>query len=67
MQGGGAAFYLEPAGHDAFVFAARQHAVLHHLPDMQQPLASLLRAAPGLLVLGHQLADRKTVLAALGQ
>ncbi|MNQ95368.1 hypothetical protein D3C85_1109230 [compost metagenome] len=67
MQGGGAALDLEPAGHDALVLAAGQDAVLHDLPDMQQPLASLLRAAPGLLVLGHQLADRKPVLAALGQ
>ncbi|MNE07305.1 hypothetical protein D3C80_999180 [compost metagenome] len=67
MERGGAALDLEPAGHDALVAAAGLHAVLHHLPDVQQATPGLLHRAPGGFVLRHQLADGQAVGRALLQ
>ncbi|MNP13195.1 hypothetical protein D3C76_1054650 [compost metagenome] len=67
VERGGAALDLEPAGHDAFLAAAGLHAVLHHLPDLHQAVAGFLRAAPGLLVLAHQVADGESAGAAMGE
>ena len=67
MQGCGAAFDLEAAGHDAFVAATGFDAILHHLPDMQQARAGLGFRAPGGLVGQHHLADRQVVFGAMRQ
>jgi hypothetical protein len=48
--------HLESAGQDALVLDPALDAVLHHLPDPQQALGDLFVAAPGLLVLAHDLA-----------
>jgi len=61
VEPGGAALHLEPAGQPAFGAAAGAHAVLHDLPDLQQPRAGLRFRAPGRFVGQHQLADRQTV------
>ena len=57
VQGGGAAFDLQSAGHDAFMAAAGGDAVLHHLPDAQECGAGFGLRAPGGFVGQHQGAD----------
>lgn len=51
----------------AFLADAAGHARLHRVPDRPQPVADLVFAAPGLLVLEHQRRDAQAAALALGQ
>ena len=54
---GCAAAHLHPARQDAVGQAAPAHALLHDVPDLEQPGPHLGFRAPGLFVLQHDLAD----------
>lgn len=58
---------LEPTRQNALMLAAGFDAVLHHLPDAQQPGAGFCLWAPGLLVGQHYLADRQVVCGAVAK
>ena len=67
VQTGRAAFDLQAAGHDAHLLAAAAHALLHHVPDVEQAGAGLGVGAPGALVFENDLADRNALVAAMRQ
>jgi hypothetical protein len=54
---------LETAGQDALTRQAALHAVVHHAPDLEQPVVDLRVGTPGALVLQHQRRDRQAGLA----
>jgi hypothetical protein len=56
--------YLEHTGQHAGLTKAARHAGLHDMPEGEQLLADLCRAAPGLFIRQHQLEDFQSVLAA---
>ena len=57
VQLGGPAAHLQPTGQTPVGGAAAAHAVLHDLPDVQQPGAYVGLGAPGQLVGQHDVAE----------
>ncbi|MNM96166.1 hypothetical protein D3C81_1086340 [compost metagenome] len=58
---------LEPARQDAFMLATGFDAILHHLPDAQQPGTGFRFGTPGRLVGQHYLADRQVLPGAMAE
>ena len=61
----GTATHAEYARQQALRFEAAAHAVLHDLPNAQQPRAQLGVGAPGSFACHHQLVDLQALLAAV--
>ena len=55
--------HAENARQQPLRLEAAAHAILHHLPDAQQPRADFRVAVPGALARQHQLVDLESLLA----